>query len=70
MRNLSTRSKKNFGYINCFYCYQKGYHIKNCFYRNSSYVLKLNEKLVLLPKATTFKNYLTQFTNLVGPKTF
>ena len=31
---------KQFDYINCFYSNQKGHHIRNCSYRNGTYVLK------------------------------
>ena len=40
----------HYGFINCYYCNQRGHHIKDCQYRNRTYVLRPNEKLLWLPK--------------------
>ena len=59
----------HYGFINCFYCNQRGHHIKDCHYRNGTYMLRPNEKLLWLPKASTSKSHSFLFTNFVGPKT-
>ena len=67
--SLRTITKRHFGFINCFYCNQRGHHIRDCFYRNGTYVLRPNEKLVWLPKALSSKFHSSLSTNIVGPKT-
>ena len=62
-------SKRHFGIINCYYCNQRGHYIKDCSYRNGTYVLRPNEKLLWLPKASTSKSHSFLSTNFVGPKT-
>ena len=49
-KSYCSKNKRHFVNINYFYCNQRGHHIKDCFYRNGSYVLKPNEKgLLKLP---------------------
>ena len=67
--SLRTITKRHFGFINCFYCNQRGHHIRDYFYRNGTYVLRPNEKLVWLPKVTSSKLHSSLRTNIVGPKT-
>ena len=64
-----TNTKKHFGFINCYYGNKKGHHIKDCYYRNGTYVLRPNEKLLWLPKALTSKSYPSSNTNISGPET-
>ena len=44
-----TNSKRHFAFINCYYCNQRDHHINDCSYKNGTYVLRLNEKLLWLP---------------------
>ena len=67
--SYKTITKKHFGFINYFYCNQRGHHIRDYFYRNGTYVLRPNEKLVWLPKASSSKVHSSLSTNIVGSKT-
>ena len=68
-RSYKTTFKRHFVLINCYYCNQRGHHIKDCPYRNGTYVLRPNEKLLWLLKTSTFKLHSFLNTNFVGPKT-
>ena len=61
---------KQFGYINYFYCNQRGHHIRYCPFRNGTYVLKQIEKLVWVPKAISSKERLIDYTNHIGSKIY
>ena len=65
---FKTKHISHYGFINCFYCNQRGHHIKDCHSTNGTYVLKPNEKLVWLPKALTSKSHSFLFTNFFGHK--
>ena len=43
--NQRRENRKQFDYINYFYCNQRGHHIGLFHFRNGTYVLKENEKL-------------------------
>ena len=64
-----SNSRKYLGFINFFYCNQKGHHIKDCCYRNETYVLRPNDKLLWLPKDSTSKSYPLFITKIIGIKT-
>ena len=66
-RSNQKKTNKYYGFINCFYYNQRQHHIKDCFYKNRTYVLKPNEKLLWLPKVSTSKSYPLLNTNSVGP---
>ena len=66
-KSYDSKSKKHSSFINCFYCNQRE-HINDCYYRNETYLLGPNEKLLWLPKAFTCKSYALLFTNNIRPK--
>ena len=63
-----TTTKRYLGFINYYYYNQRGHHIKDCLYRNGTFVLRLNEKPLWLPKASTSKSHSLLYTNFVRPK--
>ena len=67
-KSYKTTIKRYFGFINSYYCNQRGNHIKDYPYRNGTYVLRPNEKLLWLPKALKYKSHSLLYTNFVGLK--
>ena len=63
-----TTSKMHFGFINYYYYNQRGHHIRDYSYKNGTFVLRTNEKLLWLLKSTPSKSYPSLSTNFVGPK--
>ena len=57
------KSMGNKPHITYYYCGQKGYGIDTCAHRKGTLGLNAREKLVWMPKASSFK-----FTNINGPK--
>ena len=50
-------------HITCFYCGQKGHGVDTCTYRKGTYVPSVGEKLVWMPKSSSFES-----TNTSEPK--